>query len=665
MRNWGLQQFVPARHRVSSRVVALGVVCVVAAAGIVPAQAQEFRKFKLQDVGGYLEVGFWAEYERRSREDVASSFETKELELYERLRLDLDGYFFHPTIVAFRLSPELEFIQRRTKVLDEENSSKNRLVGGELRLAVLDGHYYGLSLHAARQEVDVDAVFQPAGKILRDTFGTTFRFQKGPIPFDIAYTRTAFQGSGSAADTNEVTDELAVRGQYSAGSRSKGTLEYRLTDIRQETFGRDVTTQWFRVGNTTTLGALKRLRLNGNLRYRQQTGSVNSTTKAFQESLSWRHTENLSSYHSLSFNRFEVGDDPVEIWDARSAFSHDLWGSLSSQVQLNAGLDESSSSKTRKYGSSISENYSRALGNWGRIALGLRTYADVVERQPTQEVDVVNDEAVTFVDLFPVRLRHFDIDPLSIRVTDERGVIVYAPIQDYLITTREPITEIQRVPGGRILDGETVLVSYSYTTGVAGTALSTGARATLRLSYRDASSIYGEYARGRQSMLSGSTDSRLQQLDAWVVGVKGEWRWFSGKVEFEDHESTFSPNRSLTKQASISFSPMPRVLARLSVNHQNVRYMETDEEINTLNIYGNATVDITRRSQFWIDANYRRQRSKGSATLDNMDAYEVKTSYVWRLSLLTAEVSANFYNVDQRGQREEAQEFKITLRREF
>lgn len=637
----------------------------VATAGIVPAQAQEFRKFKLQDVGGYLEVGFWAEDERRSREDAASSFETKELELYERLRLDLDGYFFHPTIAAFQLSPELEFIQRKTKVFDEEDSSNNRLVGGELRLSVLDGHYYGLSLRGARQEVDVDAAFQPAGKILRDTLGATFRFQKGPIPFDIAYTRNAIQGSGSAVDTNEVTNELAIRGRYAAGSRSKGTLKYRIMDTRQETFERDVTRQWFRVDNTTTLGALNRIRLKGNLRYRQQTGSVNSTTKAFQESLSWRHTDDLSSYHSLSFNRFEIDNNPVENWNARSAFSHNLWGSLSSQVQLNAGLDESSREKTLKYGASISENYSRALGNWGRIAVGARTFADVVERQPTQEVDVVHDEAVTLVDLSPVSLRRFDIDPLSIRVTDERGVIVYAPIQDYFITTREPITEIQRVPGGRILDGETVLVSYSYTTGNAGTTLSTGARATLRLSYRDVSSIYGEYARGRQSMRSGSTDNRLQQLDAWLVGAKSGWRWFSGKVEYENHESTFSPNRSLTKEASISFSPMPRVLARLSVNHQNVRYLDTDEEISTLNIYGNATVDITRRSRFRIDANYRRQRSKGSVQLDNMDAYDVKTSYVWRLSLLTAEVSANFYSIDQRGQREEAQEFKFILRRDF
>ena len=72
----------------------------------------------------------------------------------------------------------------------------------------------------------------------------------------------------------------------------------------------------------------------------------------------------------------------------------------------------------------------------------------------------VFDEELTLSDDNITLLRNQDIDPGSLLITDESGIIIYQENIDYLVIYREGLTEIQRLPGGQIENNQVVFADY-------------------------------------------------------------------------------------------------------------------------------------------------------------------------------------------------------------
>lgn len=642
------------------------VFCLVCICARQSAQAQEFKPLQLSVIHGYLEMSYEFDDETRTRQQSGTSFDTEEMELHERLQLNVDGYFFHPTIAKFSVGAKFDLLQKHISLLGEKGRyDQGLLLGGDFRLAFLDDHYYTFSVSGSRQETDVDPLFQRSYVLSRDTLGATFGFRKGPIPFDISYTHGAVRGSGSAVDVKETSDELSLRGRYQFGERTKGDLEYHFSDTRQEAFNRTITMHRFSASNVTELDEEGRKRLRGDLRFRRQSGSLKSSRFSVRESLNWRHADNLSTFYSLDFNRTETNDEKVDIWNGTASLSHDLYGGLRSLIDLHAGLDESSSGKTIKYQGSISESYSRRLGSKGRLNLGARGFGDFLDRRPEQGTANIQNESITFNGMLPVALSQFDVIPSSIEVTDDRGLIVYEPLLDYTIVEQGPALLIARSLFGDIPAGATVLVSYQYRLDTASSVLSRGFDTNLRLSFDDSLSVYGRYTQNRQELLSGSRDARLDNLNRWLIGGKVDWSWISAGIELEDRDSTISPLRSFSRWITFSSSPSRRVKGQLSLTARHINYTDSDEAIDMLDVFAGVSSEITRRARIEVDANYRRQEGTTNSILNDLDAYDLKGAFVWRYRQLSLQAGVHFSVIEQSGQNEQVTEFNVALRRSF
>ncbi|NIA12676.1 MAG: hypothetical protein GWP08_01255 [Nitrospiraceae bacterium] len=643
------------------RVLALGMVILL---GQAVCAAQEVRAFGLTDVGGYLELRYRDEQDERRRAAEASVWETHLREYRERLRIDTESYFYHPRFAKLQLGLLFEIFQEMDGA-GAHGRDRDLLIGGDVRLTLLDQHPYTLALYGSRQETDVNQSFARGYLLQTESLGASFHFRKGPLPFDVSYDRRSMQGFGDGSDIDEVRDDLFVRARYTVGTRSDGNLEYHYTKIDERRFARTFETNRLSADNITVFGAAEQLRLLSNLRFHEQVGYSTTTTFSARESLTWRHNDNLYSQYHVAYDQTDLDTQSVESWNAGASLSHQLYDSLHSQAEVYGRLQEANFGKTTTYGGAWSENYTKRLGEWGRLGILVRVFAEVTEREPIALVAAVADEAHTLNIGLPVQLGHLDIDVSTILVTDDRGVRPYTQAMDYQIAVRGDVVEITSLALGDIPDGATVLVDYRYQLASASQVLTSGGEAGVRLGLQNWLSVYSRYSRSTQELMSGAVDTRLEDLERITAGSTVTWRWFNLNVEYEDRQSVFSPATTLSESLSLNWRPWRGWHAQVAASHRDTEFGEGRGQLNTVDVHGMLVANVTRRAQLTVEADWRQQRWDEFHRANDLDAYGVQVRGKWRYRKLSVEGRARVSMVDQRGQKEDRSRIELTIRREF
>ncbi|MFQ5514448.1 MAG: hypothetical protein ACE5FG_08395 [Myxococcota bacterium] len=614
-----------------------------------------------------MELGVESESEKRERSEGQTTLSGDELEFSQFLHLDGAGYVYHPRFLSLLGAVDLELLQRQhdgDEILAGDDGS---LLGGNLGLDFLPEHPYGLSLYGDRSERDVEREFSRSFELRTQLLGARFHYREGPLPLEISYDHRSREGSDLSLDIDETVDEFNVRGTYWIGERSRGKLTYTQTreDIGQQNL--EIDRQLFSATNTTYLDPEKRKRFSGHLRYHDQSDVNDLSVTSALASLDWRHSNTLSAQYRGDIQRTEQNGDSVSNLNLSATLRHQLYESLSSTVDVYSRLEDASFGNTHAFGGIVDESYSKRLGAWGRLRLGLRPHAELEIRDPSQDTGFVVNEPVVLADSLPIELRRTDIAVGTLLVTDQSGAILYDENEDYRVTLRGALTEITRIPGGDITDGETVLVDYQHDLGGEADVLTTGVSTRARLELLDRLALYWRLTSWNQRETSGNGKLSLDSRDRQLTGIGFTRPWLSARVEYEDERGSFSSFRALSQAASVYTPPGSRWRARLSGSHRALDYTNTDEEVDRVVLVGTLQAAIGRRGLLRVEVEYERTRWSGQtdSELNDVDAIGVEASLLWSFRRVRAELGTRISRLDRLGQEESVDRVFLRVRREF
>ncbi len=630
------------------------------------AQEDEIRMLKLTGLDGYLEYRVTDDNQSRERSGTGISWDSSELEYRESLRLDFDGYIYHPRLLRFQLGSQTELLQETNEGSAVQTSQNNRLLlGGDFRLIFLEEHPYTLTLQGNREELDVSQPFASSYTITSTTLGASLAIKKGPVPVDMTYSQNTVVGSDAGRDINETQDDLLIRGEYEITQRSRGDIEYHWTKATQESINKMISTHQFALSNLTTLGADENLRFFGHARLQQQSGTTNSDNYTFRESLDWRHTDNLRSRYNIGYSLNEVEGDRIDLWDGSASVSYSLYDSLQTEAEVYGRFQDATTGAVSTIGQIASVSYTKRLGRWGRFSAHVRGSNEILERTPTVDEGWVRDESHQVSFGIPIQLGQPDIRVGSIWVTAENNLRVYRLRQDYLISTRNGFTELIVLAGGDIPLDSTILVDYRYALPGKGVVQTRGGSVDLRYQFRQWFSVYGAYDQNKQEQVEGELTSRLESRERRAFGGRFQWRWFEVGADYEDVESTFSPVTTLSEWGAVSFDPLRGWHVRLSASHRDSKFSDTGRKLKAIDAHVLLSGQITRRGMLEVEADYRQQRWENFDTANNLDALGVTLGYVMRYQLLILDIRARYSNIEQLGQKETKDYVRVSLRREF
>jgi hypothetical protein len=631
-------------------------------AGAVP--AQEVKPIAVTDISGHVELGMEGDIQERERPN--SSWDSEKEEFHESVRLDIEGYMYHPRLLTFEIGSLVDYMQDQFSGDGSEDSGNTGLqIDGNWHIDLLREHPYSLSIRGQRGEQNVSQPFGRNYKSENESNGVSLRVSKGLLPFQVSFDRSSVKGSGTGSDINETTDEFQARTHYNLWDRSSGHIQYIKTQTDTKAFNRKLDRQQFLLNDTTLLNTEGTLRLNGSAQINDQSGLSDSTQFSAQESLSWRHSDTLDSRYQIAYNRADVGSQSTRIWNLGTSMSHRLYESLHTYGELHGTHENAAFGKTATSGGSLRETYAKRLGRWGSLGLAVQGSIEDVDRQPQQDTAFVFDETHFVQTGIPFELRNPDVEQITISVTDDRGVILYRPFVDYLVNTRGIYTEIQPLLTGSIPDSSTVLVDYEYDLRSRGKIRTTGGLLSANLELGEWLSLYARNHVSNQRLLTGTDDSRLDDLNRKTIGGSLAWQWLATGAEYEHKDSVFSGAESMREWATLTVSPAIGWQVQLAGRYGETRFIDTAQRLTNMSGYAMLRGRINRFSELDLSGDYQIQRWDRANDTNDSDAYGVEMAYVWRYRKLIFQANGRTSRIDQNQQNDTRYEFELSLRREF
>lgn len=383
-----------------------------------------------------------------------------------------------------------------------------------------------------------------------------------PVPLRLEAARSHNQGRGADRIIDDQTDRFSLRGTRSFGGFGSTVAQYQAAQEQSLSGSPNLPIQGSTSGNQS-LNVDTRLALGSNRQYdvtnlmtinRQSYTLENSRLPdradgRFALDLRGRHTKELSSSAQLNYTSSTQGDLSSTLASVAAGLSY--WPSQNVTASVGVRGDDS---ETRQYslrtkGIDGSLRYMHALP----LGVGQVTYAlrrDQREQVATASQTGVIGERVLISGIGFVSLGRQHVSAGSITVSNAARTQTFAEGIDYILSVVGYETRLQRVAGGNILDGQEILVDYSYDVG--GSYAYTQTDQTLNLSW-GLSSYLTAYVRRYVSAAhldSGAPTFVLNNIESSAMGVRADVplrlrmeTMLGGNLERENRRETVAPYR--------------------------------------------------------------------------------------------------------------------------
>jgi hypothetical protein len=549
--------------------VALALVC---AASLIQGcqsggpQRRGIRAFHVTDTRGYVEF----ESRQREREQNskvgAGDVRSEESLFEEKLNLEFDGYGYHPNFLEFTLGATFGLLQHEFDDLFSERRRSSGDAGSILEFDA-EAHFlkkksYPGSVFARRHRTIEPRRFLSSIETTTTNLGFNWQYISDRTPTNLRFSHTdvKLEPLGDVEeDGRQKNTLLRFETSYRVSHSNVFGLIYEYQSVEQQPFQLEYDSDELTLSHRLDFGARKQYRLDSELNFFEQRGSFDIERARWRELLRIQHAERLRSWY-----RFEVldrtqgsftGVPPIEerSWLLSGTMEHELYGSLLSQFHGFVGSqDFESSGIIDRWGTQASFDY-RKKNPWGVLLANYRARYEEEDRSGGGVTAEVLDESHTFRDPARVRLTGENIATSSIFITGEDGFTVFQNGIDYVIRRLGDAVEIERVPTGRIADGDTILVDYTFRLfGQFARETRThdfsvrqdfdfGLLPYYRLRWQD-QTITG---RGAEAAVA-------EDVTAHTGGLEFQRRPFRLLAEYEDHDSNINPFRAVRLSADLT-----------------------------------------------------------------------------------------------------------------
>jgi hypothetical protein len=542
------------------------------AAGLAPAiRAEDPEWFKLN---GLPEVSLGVEAEASTEKTTLSGgSSTYDFSSVTPLvGLHTTGSIYHPNLLTFDLSGDLGWGWTSTSSSgggagDSRNESAD-LLRYLAQLNFLSEKPYNASVFAAQDHTYTDYGSFETYTVDATRYGGRMNWVADGFTLnaDLGYRDETASGLTDSSEISETYLDFTGIQQRKSGET---TLTLRANDLQNTSNGSGVETKNWSVGisDSETFGSRKQIGASTGLSYTQSeySGQQMDTLNA-SENLTLHHRPNLDSYLIMNFNQSELQPITSSQVQGTVGVRHQLYESLTSTLEGHGTHQEESADTSNstfdQYGLSLSENYTKRLQSWGRLAVGVGAGVDHQDQDssggtilnPSEPHQLYLSSSPNYR---PVYLSQPQVIAATIVVSAGNDTLIYPT--DYTIVTSGELTEVKLVapPSSHLQsllqtnDNLTVTVTYQ-SESLGNSSYDTfTANGQFRL---DLFNRFGVY--GRMNWLDNNAPPEVlaQTLTDLVGGVDYNYKWFRTGAEYESYDSSFTRYQALRFFQDFDFS---------------------------------------------------------------------------------------------------------------
>jgi len=469
------------------------------------------------------------------------------------LTLRLDGDIVHPDLIDFRGSLGLGYSnsywhEERYGQSAHENSS-GYLTEFDLRADLFRNKTVSGTVYAQRGEDRIPRLFLPTLRERRTAFGTAWVHKGDQFIWDLSFDYTDTERIGNRVrrdDERFIEDRLRTGVEFTPDQdqRLKVNYEFSRTNRNYQGGYYDFNTERNQVtlDYDVAFGSKRQHRFETYLRFQDESGDLARDLFEFGPRLILAHSDTLSTSYGYQFNREVYDGYRVDQHRVDFQLTHQLYKNLTTTVDAFGLLERTDDGvQTEQYGGSVDWQYNRS-NDYGRFYAELRLAGDAEDITGNNGNRTQINESGTFRDPLPLYLIKQNVVISSIIVRDITGRIIYLLGSDYTVTIIHGRAALLRVPSGRIVDGQSIHISYVYRTPAHGEVNTRRVDLNLRQEFDNGLTPYYRFSmRDQDTNQSTGFAYKADRTDHHRVGVRYTRPRWSASAEYELYDDTVGP----------------------------------------------------------------------------------------------------------------------------
>lgn len=534
--------------------------------------------------------------------------------------LNLDGSIYHPYFLRFAVSADGSYGRAEQNVESSGGKSHRedfqyigRFQGRAdiLSNKPLNGGIFG-SYGRSYREYD----FFNRATVDSSGYGARLSYGKPWLSLNANYSHHEEDLFDTTVPSSTSEDIVTFEAR---NMRSRGNSSFNYTFNQYHVSGEgslgDGRNHTLSISDDERYGSRDQIQFNSNASYSRRDASSDSSDQIIANtSLGIDHRANLKSSYDLDFDRFQTADGfSSETYAGQAQLQHQLYESLTSTLLGFASdfetADDSSSGYARRFGGGLTEAYTKRLTENHRVRI---SNSILVEHIDQQGISTIKNERHTFP-LPPAGQSFFlnlpNIDEPSIVVTDTSETRRYIEGIDYEVFVSGTRTEIQRITGGGIPEGATVIADYSATPSAQGSYETFGEFFQIRFDLWK--NLLGIYNRTSFSLNNAPPELHAQQTASYIFGADLNWRAFRAGAEYEIYDSDQSDYRSARLFQSYSFRPDDSSSLGVDLSQAFTEYVDANRREQNYRFITRYNRSVNSRLRFGVDAGTDFRRGEG------------------------------------------------------
>ncbi len=427
---------------------------------LAPATGQVFR---LGAWTGTVEVAFDLRSTERTHATTPSSKnETRRSE--EKVVVRNTATIYDRRVLSVNYGLNLGLLQTGFTADESQTSGNGRVRAFDLTFSALPFKPYGFTLFAFRND-EVDPVeFAGSRELQTQEIKLTFQLARKHFPGRLEFRQSDIETRSVLTDTIRGIDETRDTVTYTGNRRWRRhqlNLYYQFADVQDRINEQsDHRSQTASFDHRLEALAPNLVTLLSRVQYFDRQGELSRSSLFIDEEMQLMHTARLFS--GLSFEARQLADfsgTKTTTQRASAWLNHRLYESLDSELRVLKVRSSSSLGESDLLGIRLRLDYEKRVPRGGKILANIHLRHNNKDSLTGSGEQFVREQHMARLGI-PIRLEQPFVIPGSVVVTDELGTTLYEEGVDYELRTIAEFTEIIPLPGGRIQDGQAVLVDY-------------------------------------------------------------------------------------------------------------------------------------------------------------------------------------------------------------
>mgnify|MGYP001576940927 CR=1 FL=1 len=561
---------------------------------------EEIAPFRLTGIEGnvalrYTSDGLFTQSNGSGKtHEVRSSFE-------EEVYLLTHSYVYHPNFLKIDLGGGPLLVQNRLKTDGGDNRSSNTLYNLTGRFSFLEQKPYPFAFYYEHLNPSVslgvaDRFLQTSTKVGANA---SLLQPLSPVSLNLDAFRQESEGKGFGVVQNDTNEQATLRAYRAIGDSGYGQFVYQ-TNHRESRSGSpnlpiQVSTNdnhEMAFDSRHLFGERRQFHLTQLTSYSTQeyviVGAPFTSYRDFRFSpdLRWEHDPDRNSFYRYSLFTSHQGVQKTTNQSATAGMTQRWEQRLAATGDIHAENNQTTGVDQDAHGVAGSLSYQRPL-SFGNLQLSYGLRHDDRERKAIVSQIAVLGEHINLPDSIAVTLVGDFIVAATVTVSNVGRTQTYVLNVDYELVTIGNKTSVRRLIGGAILDGQEVLVDYSYQAGGSFRYIAQDQTLEANLTIKRYYNIYAGYRDAPQRLVSGLPTLPLNSVRNTHYGARAglpvyDFVEVGGEARHDRQHEDIAPFRRDSYDAYAQF-PVPRIHSatlRMSGRHVIADNIGSPEDVN-------------------------------------------------------------------------------------